>query len=561
MDLSRYSAQELKIALQRQAILEVRSTEASVSSRTLRRWAARKIAALANGDNEILALAPRTAGKGNRKSRLSAEQIRLMDQVIDNEWRTSNAINYKTCHLKMLDAFHGTGETAPSYPTMIARIKALHTNDDVRTRKGKRHAYQEDTFIDVLYYDSPPHGSRPFQYVHIDHTLLDIELVSSRTGKPLGRPWLTLAVDAWSRRIVAFFLTFDPPSYHSVMMVVRDMVRRFNRLPEFIVVDNGRDFMSEAFESFLRVMGTHLRFRPAGRPRHGAVLERMFGRLNTEYIHNLAGNTKATKNVRMVTGSHLPKKLAEWTLRTLYHGIEHWACEYYEQQIHPALDESPRDAFRRGVRENGRRAQRQILFSRDFLIATCPPVDRSAVREVHPQRGVKVDNRFYWNPVFNTAPVMGQSLQVRYDPWDASSVFVRLKDRWVHAICRSLHGLGQLTEVEKRALTAEYNNRTKAKARDDRDTQRLREFLRVFKPEGALAVEFERQSENKDLYNALQFANIEPVAPLQRVSHEEPLAAAREPLPTKDSPADTTAVQEVDTEAETPVEFDDFSDF
>jgi putative transposase len=65
-------------------------------------------------------------------------------------------------------------------------------------------AYQKNTFVDVLYYDTPAHGSRPFQYVHIDHTLLDIELISSRTGKPLGRPWLSLAVDAWSRRIVAF---------------------------------------------------------------------------------------------------------------------------------------------------------------------------------------------------------------------------------------------------------------------------------------------------------------------------------------------------------------------
>lgn len=45
--------------------------------------------------------------------------------------------------------------------------------------------------------------------------------------------------------------------------------------------------MSAAFETFLETMGVHLRFRPAGQPRHGAVLERMFGRANTEYIHNL----------------------------------------------------------------------------------------------------------------------------------------------------------------------------------------------------------------------------------------------------------------------------------
>jgi putative transposase len=346
------------------------------------------------------------------------------------------------------------------------------------------------------------------------------------------------------------------------MMVVRDIVRRFNRLPEFIVVDNGSDFLADAFESFLRAMGTHLRFRPAGNPRHGAVLERMFGRLNTEYIHSLAGNTKATKNVRMVTGSHLPEKLAEWTLGNLYHGIHHWACEFYDQQTHPALDESPREAFMRGLRENGRRPQRQILFNRDFLIATCPPVDRSGVRQIHAQRGVKVDNRFYWNDAFKSSKVAGQSLPVRSDPWNASSVYVRLKDRWVQAICRNLHGLGQLTHFEQQAVTAEFNRRSSMAAGDERAAQRLREFMQTFTPAGALAIEFERQSENKILYNGLQFAGIDPTFTAPRGNLiEEPVGisdAASNEIPQADRratlPQQSTASDELS-------DIDDFEDF
>jgi putative transposase len=516
-DLSRFSKDDFETALRRQALLEAESEPANVSGRTLRRWKACQEIALANGGNEVLALVPNTGSRGNRTPRLSTRQVELMDSVIDEQWLNSKAINYKTCHRMLLVAFSEAAEMPPSYPTLIARIKARETNKDLRTRYGKRIAYQASTFIDVLHHDSPAHGSRPFQYVHIDHTLLDIEVISSRTGKPLGRPWLSLAVDAWSRRIVAFYLTFDPPSYTSVMMTVRDMVRRFNRLPEFVVVDNGRDFMSDAFESFLRAMGTHLRFRPAGQPRHGAVLERMFGRLNTEYIHNLAGNTKATKNVRMVTGSHLPQKLAEWTIGALYHGIQHWAWEFYDENVHPALDESPREAFARGMRENGKRPQTHIQFNRDFLIATCPPVDRTGTRQVHRQRGVKVDQRFYWNDVFDSAHLNGESVQVRYDPWDASSVYVRIKDTWVRAVCRNLHGLGLLTEVEKRALSEEYNRRHGSLSDNQRDSKRLREFIQTFTPEGALATEFERQAENRLLYNDLDLASVEPVVAPRRV--------------------------------------------
>ena len=518
LDLTRYTQAQLDIALQRQAVLQSDTHLAIVGDRTQRRWQARQNAALANGGHEVLALVPRTDARGNRTARLTETQDDVLKNVIETHWRSHEAINYKACYRILKAACDEAGIKAPSYPTLIARIKAEETAHDLRVRHGKRMAYQMSEFVDVLYADTPVHGSRPFQYVHIDHTQLDIELVSGRSGKPLGRPWLSLAVDAWSRRVVAIYLTFDPPSYHSVMMVIRDMVSRFGRLPEFIVVDNGRDFMSSAFETFLQVMGVHLRFRPAGQPRHGAVLERMFGRAHSEYVHNLPGNTKATKNVRMVTGKHLPVNFAEWTLEAMYFGLEYWATEYYDNERHPALDCSPREAFRRGLKESGARPQRQILFNQDFLIATCPPVDRGGVRLVNRQRGVKVNDQLYWHPEFRDPRVAGQSLPVRYDPWDASSVYVRFKDRWLHATCRNLVGLGQLTELERRALTEEYTRRSGADANDEQASQRLREFMQVFTPEGALAAALERQQENKSLYNTLQVGSINPVAPLKKFS-------------------------------------------
>lgn len=314
------------------------------------------------------------------------------------------------------------------------------------------------------------------------------------------------------------------------MMVIRDMVRRFQRLPEFIVVDNGRDFMSSAFETFLQVMGVHLRFRPAGQPRHGAVLERLFGRAHTEYVHNLAGNTKATKNVRMVTGKHLPVNFAEWTLEAMHHGLEFWAMSYYDEERHPALDCSPRSAFLRGLQESGARPQRYVSYNEDFLIATCPPVDREGVRLVHRQNGVKVNEMYFWSPEFRDHRVAGHRLPVRYDPWDASSVYVRLKDRWVHAQCRALAALGQLTVAERKALTEEYTHRSGTMSDNERSAQRLREFMQVFTPEGALQAALERQAENKALSSKLHLGCINPVAQAQKLGlSREDVGAPKHP--------------------------------
>jgi len=558
LDLSRYTEEDYAAALKRQAILNAESGENIVSSRTLRRWVSRQVIAQTNGDHEILALVPHIKARGNRTVRLSDPQICLMNRVIDEFWRNSRAINYKTCYRYLLVESGDENITPPSYPTLIQHIKARETNSDVRTRHGKRIAYQQNSFVDTLHYDTPVHGNRPLQYVHIDHTELDIELVSSRTGKNLGRPWLSLAVDTWSRRIVGFYLTFDPPSYRSVMMVVRDIVRRFHRMPEFMVVDNGSDFRSDAFKSFLKAMGTHLRFRPAGQPRYGAVLERMFGRANVAYIHHLAGNTKATKNVRMVSGSHLPKRLAEWTIEALYYGIQYWATEEYDQNQHPALGESPREAFQRGIRESGAREHMHLQFNRDFRIATCPPVERNGVRKVDAQSGVKVGDRLYWHPEFRSHQIAGKSLPVREDPWDKGSVYVRVKDHWLQGVCRSLQGLGQLTELELKAISQEYTRRHKAPAATEHDAQRLREFMRVFTPEGAVAVELERQAENKSLYNSLQFGSIALVAPLRRFSlTEETSSAAVSPAETRSATTSTIRSESL-PEA---TAFDDLPDF
>ncbi len=521
LDLTKYSKRDLDIALKRHAILNSDSKSSDVSERSLRRWKQFQMAVVVQGGNEIIGLAPKISARGNRTARLDESQISTCNEIIETTWRSHKSMSYKACYRILHAACDAAGIRTPSYPTFANRIKSQMSHHDNLVRDGKRMAYQKSEFVFVLYEDTPIHGSRPFQYVHIDHTQSDVELISARTGKSLGRPWLTFAICARTRRIVGLYLTFDPPSYVSVMMVLRDMVRRFSRLPEFVVLDNGADFLSNALASFLQTMQVNIRRRPAGRPRHGAVIERIFGKLHAEYIHQLAGNTKATKNVRMVTGKHLPVNFAEWTLEALYFGISYWAFDFYDQERHTALDCSPREMFQRDLRLSGKRPQRNIFCNKDFLIATCPPVDRGGIRKVDPQRGVKVNNMHYWHPELRDARNIGKKFPVRYDPWDASSVYVRVKDHWLQATCRNLIGLGQLTEYERRAVTEEYTHRSGEPGDKLLSAQRLREFMQVFTPEGALATAIDRQGENKALYRQLEIAEISPVAPRYKTSLQE----------------------------------------
>ncbi len=92
-----------------------------------------------------------------------------------------------------------------------------------------------------------------------------------------GRPWMTLMIDAFSRRIVAVHLDFEEPSYRSCMMMLRECVRRHNRLPQCLVVDGGPEFHSTYFEALLARYECTKKTRPPAQARFGSLVERAFG--------------------------------------------------------------------------------------------------------------------------------------------------------------------------------------------------------------------------------------------------------------------------------------------
>lgn len=66
--------------------------------------------------------------------------------------------------------------------------------------------------------------TRPLERVELDHFLCDVHLVCEKTGKRLGRPWLTLAVDHYSGMVLGYHLTFAPPSAASVLAALRHAI-------------------------------------------------------------------------------------------------------------------------------------------------------------------------------------------------------------------------------------------------------------------------------------------------------------------------------------------------
>lgn len=504
-NLADYSERDLSVAKKRHLLLsqDLPAGASAVSERTLYRWAAQQFQASANGGHEILSLVPRHSAKGNRKCRLSQGQLDCMQSTFKQIYQTSAAPNVKACYRHLQSLCIDMAIPAPSYPSFIQFVKVYSNDAITRSRMGKRYTYQQAGFYHTLDYTTPIHGTRPFQCVHIDHTVLDIELKSRRTGKSLGRPWLTLVIDAFSRRVLHIFISFDAPSRATVFMAVRALVKRWGRLPEMVMTDNGKDLISIDIRSFFSSLGVDSRYRPAGQPRYGAFMERFFGTLNTQLLHNLNGNTKILRNVRQATQSHLPKNLADWNLENLYSVIEAWLETDYDLHQHPALGMSPKEAFDKAQRETGTRPHKLIAFNQDFLIATCPSADRQGRRTVDGQRGVKVNNFYYFTPELRDPEIIGRSVQVRVDPTDAATVFVQVRGKWLSARCAQLRHLPRMNLRQLEAVTAEYKKRYPISGQAEHNSQRLQEYISTFKPHPSDEQDWQAQFESTSLQQKL----------------------------------------------------------
>ncbi|PEA52833.1 transposase [Bacillus pseudomycoides] len=431
-----------------------------VPSRTIREWTKKfKEAQLLYG-NGYLGLIPKSKDRGNRSDKLPLESIELMNEYIERDYETNKQKSMRVVYGSLINACEEKGIIAPSYKTFTNYIKVRPKVLKIEKRKGKRAAYNYNQFYWELELKTPRHGERVFHVSHIDHTELDIELVDSKTNKSLGRPWLTLMTDAYSRKILSFFLTFDPPSYRSVMMVMRDCVRRHSRLPQIVVVDNGKEFSSVYFETLLAYFEVTKKTRPPAKSRFGSVIERMFGTTNTMFIHNLKGNTLIMKDVRQVTKSVNPKTHAVWTIKDLYGYLNDWFEDVYHNLSHPALGQTPLECSEQSFTVSGFREFKLIRYDDEFKVLTLPSTSKGTAK-VHVGRGVKIDYKYYWCSEFSNPKVENTNVAVRYDPYDISIAYAYVNNKWVRCISEYYSIFRNRTERELKHITAELKKRFK----------------------------------------------------------------------------------------------------
>ncbi|WP_404871090.1 Mu transposase C-terminal domain-containing protein (plasmid) [Kitasatospora griseola] len=323
---------------------------------------------------------------------------------------------------------------------------------------------------------TPTVALRPGEQVQIDTTRLDVLAVFD--DGTLGRPELTIAVDVATRAILAAVLRphstkavdaalllaemavphparptwpdvlrFDhSPALHRQALITVDerlaeAAARPVAVPETIVVDRGKVYLSQTFTAACRTLGISVQPAPPHAPAAKGIVERTFGSLNTllwQYVPGYTG-PNVTQRGRDVekhacySVAQLQDLLDEW--------LVHWHHRPHQGLRHPALPKvrlTPMQMWDALVAVAG---HVPLPFTgRDYLELL--PVRWLTIHD----HGIRLEQRTYdadllgpWRGQPSAVTAKAGRWEVHHNPHDLRQIWIRLPSNeqlveipWIH---------------------------------------------------------------------------------------------------------------------------------
>jgi putative transposase len=441
-------------------LLAVRDPSSStLSKRTVQRIK-KLISGLDTPQEQLRALVPRRIG--NTHPKLPREVCDLAQEIIRKHHNTAQAPTTQATFDRYIEACDSKHIIPMSRANFYRFRKGL---ENTRAREGRRKAYQKAPIPLTFDYGHPVHGVLPHEVCYCDHTIMNI-FTRGMVIADLGKPTLTIMVDGALSKTRAFYLSYQPPGAHAVLMCLRDYVRRHSRLPRVLVLDNGREFHSEVLLRFCEIFKISIRWRRRSRPRDSSIVERMLGATEAEVLQQLKGNSVALKDPREVSSSHQPRKHITWTLPALHGALDNFLMVTHASRIHPRFGVSANEMEKQLNLQMG--ARDHLLVRNDALFRLLTAIEGTpSTRVVDPIRGVMVDGVYHWSDRFKGLK-RGTTVKVRLEAWNAQIVYVELNGEWIHAVSRDSGVLHGRYRYEFATVIREESRKRKSLAQKDK---------------------------------------------------------------------------------------------
>lgn len=439
--VTKYTAEVLDPIIKRVS-LEI-ADAAPPSAITLYRWLRRY---QVSGE-DIRALSPAFKRRGNRLRRLSggdpskSEAVaKIIDDVINEKYLSRHRPTVESicatinARITSENRLREPGErlSFPHRSSVYDIVNKLDVYEVVKARYGQRIADNRYKAVKL-----GPRPTRPLERVEIDHTKLDMLVVDEVMRLPVGRPWMTTAIDKFSRMILGMYVSFNPPGYISVMGCLLHAIRpktylkeRFPEIqntwdaygvPELIVVDNGPEFYSRHFEDGCLQLGIGVHYAPPKMGQFKGTEERWFRTQNQQLLHGQPGTTFSNVIDR---ADYDPKKNAVISYKALEEMAHTFIVDVYHRREHRGLGDVPARVWKHAIAEfppplPPKSTELQVLLG-------C--IEQRTISA----KGVELYSLFYNDErlaKLRCRLKAGDKVTVKYDPADLSMIHVADTDK------------------------------------------------------------------------------------------------------------------------------------
>lgn len=434
---------------------------------TIYRWRQR----YRDSGNLLTSLIDRSRDGGLGKPRLPPEVEKIIDAYIEEQFLTLQKPSIQAAWESIGGKCLVAGHKAPALNTIRLRIAWIDDRVKLERRRGR------DEAVDKLDPNrgSIPNATHPLALGQMDHTLLPVIIVDDELRLPMGRAWITVLLDVWSRVILGIRVSLDSPSTNSAGICIahgiltkdawltdlglEDEEWPFWGAPDILHMDNAQEFRGESLMKVANRYGIDVQFRPVKTPRYGAHIERFMGTLSKQ-LNNAPGATFSGPEEK---GEYDAEGNACLTFDELQRYLVKLIAKYHVTK-HSALGMSPREKWREGITK-----------PIDGILRGPPPIrldhDRVRVeflptfpRTIQPH-GVEIETITYYDDVLSVFIGKKQSHKSRAgvqhdfhrDPRDISEIIFVHPKSGEHFTIRS--GLDPISVWEF--------NRARAKASDD----------------------------------------------------------------------------------------------
>jgi len=302
----------------------------------LRRWR--------EGEGVVSDLVPGRSSGGRGRGHLPDEVEAVIREVLRKQYLTRQRKTVAAVHREIKWVCRGRGLRVPSRGAIARRIARLDPVAGASAREGPDSARQLQSAGGQV-----PPVNAVLERVQIDHTVVDVIVVDEAHRLPIGRPYVTVGIDVFSRCIVGLVVTLEAPSALSVGLCLAHMVTDkrawlerigvevlwpMSGKPAELYLDNATEFKSAALRRGCDQHGVKLSYRPPpGRPHYGGIIERVIGTM-MQAVHELPGTTFSNPHQR---GAYDSDAKAALTLRELQRWLT-LAVASYHGDVHATLD-------------------------------------------------------------------------------------------------------------------------------------------------------------------------------------------------------------------------------